>query len=162
MSGTYLTSKQVAALLDCSICMANKAILRAGGRKLGGLYRIEESALRRYFGATAVELPAAIPPRKDQPFDHRISPALRRHGPVANRGNARRKRALRRRDGGMCFYCGKRKGTTIDHVMPVSRGGGNSLQNLVLACHECNQSKAAMLPDEARAAGALPEKRIWS
>lgn len=39
-----------------------------------------------------------------------------------------------------CFYCGQ-KATTIDHVVPVSRGGRHSIGNLVGACLSCNASK---------------------
>ncbi len=42
--------------------------------------------------------------------------------------------------GGMCVYCGK-KATTWDHVIPVSKGGDNSYQNIVTACVSCNSSK---------------------
>jgi 5-methylcytosine-specific restriction endonuclease McrA len=40
-----------------------------------------------------------------------------------------------------CFYCGG-KGGAIDHVIPVSRGGGHSIGNLLPSCQTCNSSKA--------------------
>lgn len=39
-----------------------------------------------------------------------------------------------------CFYCGN-KGGTIDHVIPLSRGGTHSIGNLVSCCKSCNSSK---------------------
>lgn len=48
--------------------------------------------------------------------------------------------ALVKRDGGLCQYCGK-KGDTIDHVQPRSRGGSNAWTNVVLACRRCNGKK---------------------
>lgn len=45
-----------------------------------------------------------------------------------------------RRHAGKCAYCGK-PGTTMDHVIPVSRGGTHSVGNLVPACGSCNSSK---------------------
>ena len=61
----------------------------------------------------------------------------------------RKRRALVRRDGAACAYCGRPVGTglpfsrpTLDHVVPVTRGGGNELTNLVLACKPCNLDKA--------------------
>jgi 5-methylcytosine-specific restriction endonuclease McrA len=39
-----------------------------------------------------------------------------------------------------CFYCGK-KATTIDHVIPITKGGRHSVGNLVPACSWCNTSK---------------------
>lgn len=45
------------------------------------------------------------------------------------------------RHGSTCFYCGRKGPVTMDHVMPVSRGGTHSVGNLVPACANCNSSK---------------------
>jgi 5-methylcytosine-specific restriction endonuclease McrA len=56
------------------------------------------------------------------------------------------------RDGGTCVYCGTRTGPiTCDHVVPVSRGGSSTLDNLVTACLACNLAKATKTPEEWRA-----------
>lgn len=52
--------------------------------------------------------------------------------------------SLHRRDRWRCHYCGKRgtmRTLTKDHVMPFSRGGKHTLDNLVSACRSCNQRK---------------------
>ena len=56
------------------------------------------------------------------------------------------------RDGFTCQYCGRMGGSdlTIDHVVPKSRGGGHSWENLVSACKPCNHRKGGRLPNEAR------------
>lgn len=46
-----------------------------------------------------------------------------------------------RRDNYRCVYCGSNEELTIDHVLPVSKGGGNTWQNLVTACLPCNRYK---------------------
>jgi 5-methylcytosine-specific restriction endonuclease McrA len=51
------------------------------------------------------------------------------------------RRAIFARDGGHCVYCGT-SATSIDHVMPRSRGGDHSWENVVSACHRCNHVKA--------------------
>ena len=51
------------------------------------------------------------------------------------------RRALFARDGGRCVYCAA-PATSIDHVIPRSRGGGHSWENVVSACHRCNHAKA--------------------
>lgn len=56
------------------------------------------------------------------------------------------------RDHHTCQYCGNRFGAselTLDHVMPRSRGGSNSWENLVACCRRCNNRKGDRLPDEA-------------
>lgn len=53
------------------------------------------------------------------------------------------------RDGARCRYCGTREGPfECDHVIPVSRGGPNRLDNLVVACAPCNRAKGARTPSE--------------
>jgi 5-methylcytosine-specific restriction endonuclease McrA len=52
------------------------------------------------------------------------------------------------RDGHRCAYCGG-QATTIDHVLPRSRGGGNSWTNTVAACSGCNGRKGDRTPAEA-------------
>ncbi len=43
-------------------------------------------------------------------------------------------------DGGCC-YCGEHKNRTIEHLIPVSKGGKSVYENLLLACWKCNSSK---------------------
>lgn len=46
---------------------------------------------------------------------------------------------------GRCFYCGGSDRLTIDHVVPLSRGGLHHPENLVAACFPCNRSKSNLL-----------------
>jgi 5-methylcytosine-specific restriction endonuclease McrA len=57
------------------------------------------------------------------------------------------KRALLLRDDFTCAYC-RRRGETLDHVVPRSRGGTHSWTNLVAACVRCNNKKADHLLEE--------------
>lgn len=51
---------------------------------------------------------------------------------------------LGRRDGFECANCGSSSSDLqIDHIIPVSSGGGNSLDNLQILCQSCNASKGA-------------------
>lgn len=55
------------------------------------------------------------------------------------------------RDDLICQYCGAHKNKlTIDHVIPVSKGGKSSFENCVAACQDCNNKKGNKLPSEAR------------
>ncbi|TQS44421.1 HNH endonuclease [Cryptosporangium phraense] len=66
------------------------------------------------------------------------------------------------RDGRRCGYCG-RPASTVDHVLPRSRGGVNSWSNTVAACGPCNQRKGDRTPAEARMPLRLtPASPTWS
>ena len=54
-----------------------------------------------------------------------------------------------KRDSHRCQYCESTKNLTIDHVMPKSRGGKSTWQNLVAACSKCNSLKGDRTPEEA-------------
>ncbi len=54
-----------------------------------------------------------------------------------------------RRDKGVCAYCAGRA-TTVDHVVPRSRGGRSTWTNTVAACEACNGRKGSRTPVEAR------------
>jgi 5-methylcytosine-specific restriction endonuclease McrA len=53
------------------------------------------------------------------------------------------------RDGGHCQYCGK-KAESIDHVVPRSRGGEHTWENVVAACARCNSFKRDRLLEETQ------------
>lgn len=60
-------------------------------------------------------------------------------------------RALFRRDANLCLYCGKSfqdRELTRDHVVPRSRRGSDSWDNVVSACKRCNHHKGNRLLDE--------------
>ena len=57
----------------------------------------------------------------------------------------------RRIEKGICRYCGRHVGRanlTMDHVVPLSRGGRSKKGNIVPACKECNNKKKYLLPIE--------------
>ncbi len=77
------------------------------------------------------------------------------------------RKALRERDQDQCRFCGievnwadrkSRGGATYDHVRP---GGGDTLDNLVIACRGCNSKKGKRTPAEA-GMSLLPESRFVS
>ncbi|MFI5086425.1 MAG: HNH endonuclease [Actinomycetales bacterium] len=57
------------------------------------------------------------------------------------------RRGVLRRDNHRCAYCG-RSASTVDHVQPRSRGGGDSWENLVACCLRCNNAKGNHTPGE--------------
>ena len=52
---------------------------------------------------------------------------------------------------GTCYYCGRKVGyasLTMDHVVPLARGGRSTKDNIVPCCKECNTRKKGSLPVE--------------
>lgn len=61
------------------------------------------------------------------------------------------KKNILRRDNHQCQYCGKSHSVlTVDHILPKSRSGEETWENLVCACVGCNNHKGDRTPDEAR------------
>lgn len=91
---------------------------------------------------------------------------LGRYNGVPNKELAFNRRNVFRRDNFTCQYCGGKPGMkclSIDHVMPSSRGGGNSWLNCVVACVKCNTRKGNRTPYEANMPLiALPDKPTWN
>ncbi len=57
----------------------------------------------------------------------------------------------RRKSSGLCHYCGAKFAPaelTMDHIVPISRGGKSSKGNTVPACKTCNNQKKDLLPIE--------------
>ena len=52
---------------------------------------------------------------------------------------------------GICYYCGEKFPTeelTLDHIVPLSRGGRSTRGNMVVCCKECNNEKKYLTPAE--------------
>lgn len=52
---------------------------------------------------------------------------------------------------GVCYYCGRQtppKELTMDHIVPISRGGKSTKNNTAPVCKECNNKKKHLLPME--------------
>ncbi|MFP4453127.1 MAG: HNH endonuclease [Desulfobacterales bacterium] len=58
---------------------------------------------------------------------------------------------------GICHYCGRQvpaRELTMDHIVPVSRGGKSTRGNVVPCCKECNTGKKSRLPMEWTGGGS--------
>lgn len=75
------------------------------------------------------------------------------------------RRGVLRRDAHRCGYCGK-TASTIDHVLPRSRGGKDTWENLVACCLRCNNVKGDRTPQEMswdlRVIPAPPRGSSWT
>ncbi len=60
------------------------------------------------------------------------------------------------RDGFACQYCGAAEDLTFDHLVPRSKGGRTTWENIVTACAPCNLRKGGRMPRES---GMIPKRR---
>ncbi|WP_299990696.1 HNH endonuclease [uncultured Pontibacter sp.] len=74
---------------------------------------------------------------------------LQRYVKVPYYGIALSRHNVLRRDNFLCQYCGTSRNLTLDHLLPRSRGGETSWQNIVTACSRCNSRKGDRTPEEA-------------
>ena len=89
---------------------------------------VEDSGTVLHYASREIALPSVIRLNKFVRIPYRHSVPLSR-------------RAIFARDGGRCVYCAA-PATSIDHVIPRSRGGAHNWENVVSACHRCNHTKA--------------------
>ena len=94
----------------------------------------------------------AQPELRDAAAERRVAQDLREAGahPAFTRFN------VFLRDRFNCQYCGARDDLTFDHLMPRSRGGQTTWDNVVAACSPCNLKKGSMTPDERHVAAQMP------
>lgn len=77
---------------------------------------------------------------------------LREYKKIPYRMQQVSKKNILMRDSYRCMYCGTRgNGQTLEleHIIPKSRGGKNTWENLVASCRKCNQKKGDRTPEEA-------------
>ncbi len=74
---------------------------------------------------------------------------LRRYARIPFKTIVLTRKNVMKRDGNRCQYCGTHEDLTIDHVIPRSRGGLDTWENLVAACNRCNHKKGNHTPKEA-------------
>jgi len=74
------------------------------------------------------------------------------------------RRAVFARDNHRCQYCGA-SAENIDHVIPKSRGGAHSWENVVASCRPCNSRKRDRSPEESgmrlHRVPSAPRQRTW-
>ena len=112
---------------------------------------VEESDLVLHSAALQIRAPAVV--------------RLTRYVRIPYRGPVPlTRRAVFARDGGRCVYCGV-PATSIDHVVPRSRGGKHEWDNVVAACRRCNsQKRDRLLHDTAmllRRQPSAPHFATW-
>lgn len=88
--------------------------------------------------------------RKNNPDKKRHLENRRRASKFENGGSHTLAQRLEKFEilGNVCFYCQKPKPLTVDHNIPLSRGGTDNIENILPACRSCNSKKNAMTTEE--------------
>lgn len=118
------------ALTTCSV---ERAIVLVFLQKA----ELVESVPNRYFRSPTVQFPCPSIVR------------LRAYVHVPYKRVMISRKNILRRDRFRCQYCGRRDKLTVDHVLPRSRGGRDTWENLATACTPCNNRKGDRTPEEA-------------
>lgn len=118
-----------------NICAARRAIVLV----LKGVARAEEEHERAmHAAAVTISVPSVI--------------RLLEYRRIPHQTRALSRKNILLRDRNTCQYCSvvlPAGDLTLDHVLPRSRGGSSSWENLVACCHTCNRRKSNNLPHEA-------------
>jgi len=117
-----------------NVCAARRAIVLV----LKGVAMMEEANGHHLHAARlAIHVPSVI--------------RLLEYRRIPHQTRALSRKNILLRDRNTCQYCGKILAAgelTLDHVIPRSRGGASTWENLVACCHNCNRRKGSMLPHE--------------
>jgi 5-methylcytosine-specific restriction endonuclease McrA len=116
-----------------TVCSVQRAFLLVFLRKAELIADVKDQSLRTV--STSYPMPSIIKLNGYVRLPYR--------GVLLNRQN------IFKRDGNKCQYCGATNHLTLDHVMPRSRGGASSWDNLITACRNCNSKKGDFTPEEA-------------
>jgi hypothetical protein len=132
---------------------------------LGPLHRVSLKHAVRMLLRQVAEVHEAVPDRQIGIFP--VPRAVRLLRYVVTRwrfgaGPAWSRAGVLVRDGHRCVYCGG-IASTVDHVLPRSRGGRNTWLNTVAACGFCNHRKGDRTPAEAgMALRSKPTAPTWA
>lgn len=117
-----------------NICATRRALVLV----LKGVAHTEEEAQGSLQASRAMPLPSVI--------------RLLEYRRIPHQTRALSRKNIFLRDRFTCQYCHKvfnSADLTLDHVIPRSRGGETSWENLVACCHRCNNRKGSRTPEEA-------------
>jgi 5-methylcytosine-specific restriction endonuclease McrA len=108
----------------CVVSSRRAAVLVLGAKAVS----VQEGEAILHSERTSIRIPSVVR------LTRFVKVPYRQHVPITRKG-------VLARDGHRCVYCGA-AATSLDHVIPRSRGGGHTWDNLVAACSGCNHQKA--------------------
>lgn len=124
-------SQKLVSAIYCSRSCKNRASEK----------RRDRDDAARYLRERDRRIVYAIEYAKRNPHVGQVSKRNRRAASAKGRVSPRDWRRLCRRYGGRCAYCSAKASLTMDHVVPLVRGGSNTIGNILPACRPCNCRK---------------------
>jgi hypothetical protein len=113
------------------------------GRGLAAAIRDEFNSVFKL--AEEPDLGASPTPASNGEAPVRVGVSPRVGGAVRESISERVRHEVWRRDQGRCVDCGSRERLEYDHIIPISRGGSNTVRNIELRCETCNRRKGAQI-----------------
>ncbi len=183
MSVAVATAAAVPSALDSSVLVLNRLfmavrVIRARyafvllWKHIAEVVSVEDESYNCYDFSSWAEVSAYR--RKFQPAEHEWIRTVRfelvvprvirllRYDRIPRTQVKLNRRNLFARDASRCQYCGRKFRTpelSVDHVVPRSRGGRTTWDNVVCACMRCNVRKGGRTPEEARMHLVRPPKQ---
>lgn len=84
----------------------------------------------------------------NEQFDMPAIVMLKEYKNVPFKKVAKTRNNIFKRDNHTCGYCGSKSDLTLDHIIPKSKGGGDTWENLVTCCRSCNTQKDNLTLEE--------------
>lgn len=125
----------------CTRCSIEKLVSQFGNNKIQ--YDGKHSWCRKCLISTKREYRKKYPDRDKKGKSERMAKRRARLANVIS-GNIPSKEYLLNKQNGMCAYCkckGKNVVWHLDHIIPISKGGSNTINNVQILCMSCNLKK---------------------
>lgn len=172
----YLAHKEEVGEYNRAYCAAHKEEMSEHNRAYHAAHKEELNERSRAYHAANKEKIAELARSWREAHKEERAEYMRawhEANPFKSRANRQRRRARKReaegmhtaadieaqykRQRGKCYWCGVKVGETyhMDHIVPLSRGGSDLPENLVVACPICNMEKHNKLPHEWAKGGRL-------
>lgn len=141
----------------CKPCNSKRSIMRYNSNKDLWQERQRKRRSDNYEAVIAIER-ASRERRSEFQRPRKNERQIKRSRVIAERSFEISEKEVARLYASACMECGSDESPSIDHIIPLSRGGSHSIGNLTTLCRKCNSSKGSKTLVEWRKHKALASK----